>query len=74
MCSTYFNRYTKIVEYDAAEYSTSDTPYMVKKKCKPIRKYSFVQSDDLRDCYDTDEKIERMKKVKFINRSERGTN
>lgn len=71
MCNTYFNRLTRITEYDASEYGTSDTPYMVKKRCKPLRRHLFVQSDGLRECYDTDEKIERMEKVKFINRAER---
>lgn len=71
MCNTYFGRWTFCKEYDAAEYSTSDTPYTLKEKCKPIYKWSFVQSNALRACYDTYEKIERMKKTTFINRKDR---
>lgn len=70
-CRTYFGRLTFFKEYDAAEYSTTDTPYQVKKKVKPIWKSVFVQSNALRRSYDTYEKIERMKKLDFIPRGER---
>ncbi len=70
-CDTYFGRWTFNKEYDAAEYSTSDTPYQVKKKVKPLRKSSFIQSNYLRSCYDTFEKIKRMEKLEFIPRGER---
>lgn len=71
VCQTYFSRLTRIREYDAAEYSTSDTPYQVKKKVRPIYKRWFVQSNYTRGCYDTYEKIERMQKIEFLPRSER---
>ena len=72
-CSTWLNRLTKNREYDALEYSTViDNPVVAKKKIKPLRKSSFVQSDVLRRCYDTYEKIERMKNTRFTPRSERG--
>ena len=70
-CKTYFGRLTRNVEYDAAEYSTGDTPYQVKKKCRPLWKTMFVQSNALRRSYDTYEKIQRMEKVEFIPRNER---
>lgn len=71
MCTTFLGRLTMTREYDAAEYGTSDSPYMVKKRCRPISRGLFVQSDKLRECYDTFEKIERMKKIEFIKRHER---
>lgn len=70
-CDTYFGRLTRCREYDAAEYCTGDTPYLVRKKCKPISRRAFVQSNALRACYDTWEKVERMKKIKFLPRAER---
>lgn len=70
-CNTYFGRLTRTLEYDAAEYSTSDTPYQVKRRCRPVSKSWFVQSNALRRCYDTYEKIERMEKIEFIPRNER---
>lgn len=71
MCYTFLGRLTVTKEYDAAEYSTSDTPYQVKRKCKPISRHCFVQSNKLRDSYDTYQKIERMRKLDYIPRHER---
>ncbi len=70
-CDTYFGRLTFNREYDAAEYCTGDTPYMVRKKCRPISRRHFVQSNALRACYDTWEKVERMKKIEFLPRAQR---
>lgn len=71
-CSTFLNRFTKNDEYDANEYAICmNNLFRLRKKCKRISKGSFVQSDALRVCYDTYEKIERMKKVEFLARSER---
>ncbi len=72
-CSTWLKRLTRNKEYDALEYALIiDNPLVAKKKIKPLRKSSFVQSDFIRNSYDTYEKIERMKNTKFIPRSERG--
>ncbi len=72
-CSTWLKRLTKNKEYDALEYALIiDNPLVAKKKIRPLRKFSFVQSDFLRNSYDTYEKIERMKNTKFIPRSQRG--
>ncbi len=71
-CSTWVNRLTRNREYDALQYATVvDNPIVAKKKIKPLRKTTFVQSDGLRHCYDTYEKIERMKNTKFTPRAER---
>ena len=71
-CRTMLNRLTFNKEYDALEYAMIiDNPLIAAKKIKPIRKSSFVQSDYLRACYDTYEKIERMQKTEFSKRSER---
>lgn len=72
-CSTFKGRLTRNKEYDAVDYTTViDNPNVVKKKLKPLSKGRFVQSDDIRACYDTYEKIERMKQIEFIPRNERG--
>jgi len=71
-CSTVFRRLTFNREYDAYEYRRcEDNPVRLKKSCKSIAKSSFVQSDYLRGCYDTYEKIKRMQKAEFLPRSER---
>lgn len=72
MCQTYFGRWTFCKEYEAAEFGTSDNPYIVKKKVRPILRWSYVHSNELRSCYDTFEKIERMARTEFIPRNERG--
>ena len=72
-CRTLFGRLTLNREYDALEYiSVIDNPLAAAQKIKPLRKSSFVQSDFLRQCYDTYAKVERMRQTKFIRRSERG--
>ena len=72
-CSTWAGRLTRNREYDALQYATViENPAVLKKKVKPLRKSSFVQSDGLRACYDTFEKIERMAKIPFSPRKDRG--
>lgn len=71
-CSTFLGRLTKAKEYDALQYAILlENPSLAKKKVRPLSKSSFVQSDALRACYDTYEKIKRMRSKKFIPRNER---
>lgn len=71
-CRTFFKRWTFCREYDAFEYDCLESSYAVNSPIKPLDKYSFIQSDELRNCYDTYEKIERLEKTDFLSRSERG--
>lgn len=71
-CSTLGNRWTFNKEYDAKDYELYCESPSRDKHLRPIRKSSFVQSDFLRRCYDTYEKIERLKRMDFIPRHERG--
>lgn len=74
-CSTFANRFTRNKEYDALQYAMYiENPGVINKKIRPIKKSSFVQSDGIRSCYDTYEKIERMEKLPFIPRNQRGSN
>lgn len=71
-CSAYFGgRLIRCREYDAAEYATSDTPYQVKKKVRPIWRRWYVAGNSLRKSYDTYEVIERLQRSEFIPRDER---
>lgn len=73
VCSTWAGRLTKNREYDALQYAAHiENLSTIAKRVKPLLKRSFVQSDALRACYDTYEKIERMRGIDFIPRSERG--
>lgn len=72
-CNTFAGRFTKNREYDALQYAMIiDNPNIADKKLRPISKCSFVQSNGIRSCYDTYEKIQRMRKTEFIPRNERG--
>ncbi len=72
VCNTHFGRLTTNREYDALRYSmVLDNPNIVKKKLRPRAKSSFIQTDALRQEYDTYEKIKRMRGRKFIPRNER---
>lgn len=74
-CSTWAGRLTRNREYDALQYAMIvENPVAVKRKVKPLHKTSFVQSDALRACYDTFEKIRRMEKIQFSPRKDRGEN
>lgn len=73
VCHTYFGRLTTVREYDAARFAVGgDSAYTVRKGVKPIWKSAFVQSNALRESFDTYEVIERMKKIDFIPRDKRG--
>ena len=73
VCNTFLGRLTIDKEYDALEYANLvDNPLIVARRVKPLRRSSFVQSDALRQCYDTYAKVERMKRTGFIPRADRG--
>lgn len=72
-CTTrFFGRLTSCKLYDADLYASVLDTSQGLAKLKPLNKYSYVQSNELRDCYDTYEKINLMQKIKFIPRNERG--
>lgn len=72
-CNTFLGRLTVNREYDSLDYALLvDNPLAVRRKLKPLRKSSFVQSDFLRQCYDTYAKVERMRRTDFSPRSSRG--
>lgn len=73
-CRTSLSRLTSTKVYDALDYiAVIDNPQLAGKKIRPLSKHKFVQSDSLRHSYDTYEKVERMKKIEFIPRGERGS-
>lgn len=69
-CETYFNRWTFWKEYDSLDYELQSNAVAVKKKIRPINRHSYVQSNFLRSCFDTYEKIERLKDEVFMERTE----
>lgn len=53
VCNTFLGRYTRGRFYDADEFSQNIDRPNEKKKLHRLRTVSFVQSDDLRDLYDS---------------------
>lgn len=73
LCYTYFGRLTTNKEYAAEKFvTTGDGSYSIRKGVRPIWRNIFVQSNEFREKFDTYEVIERMKKIEFIPRNERG--
>jgi ATP-dependent Clp protease ATP-binding subunit ClpX len=73
-CRTLAGRWTFQRCFDAEDYmAVTDNP---EKKVRLHRKwrYSFVQSDAIRQLFDSYKKIEGMRDKKFLPRSERGLN
>lgn len=66
-CHTMFGRYTRCKHYDGQEYADSfDKGLEYKRLNRPRLKYeSFVQTDKLRDCFDSFKLIERLSRDGF---------
>lgn len=66
VCDCWCGRLVRVKEYDAAEYGLSaDSPYKVKQGVKPLSCHWYVQSDKLRNEYDTWEKIQRLSRARL---------
>lgn len=73
-CKTFFGRWTKQKCYDADDYNyiidnpTPERKFRTRKKWK----YSFVQSNFIRNLFDSYSIVESIKQKEYINRNERG--
>lgn len=69
-CSTFGGRWTRQRCYDADDYNymIDQTDPQKKYKVRRKSKSSFVQSDDLRRCYDTLEVIQRLSRQGFASK------
>lgn len=66
-CRTFFNRWTRVRAYPADEYnSIIDSNSLDKKrKLRKLWKKSFIQTDELREKYDTYAVVKRLSRVGF---------
>lgn len=73
-CKTFLNRWTRQKCYDADDYnSLVDNPDPKRKfKTKKKWRYSFIQSNYIRNLFDSYAVVESIKQKEFINRGERG--
>lgn len=69
-CRTFFGRWTRIRGYDAEDYNIFLDSTDEKKKWKVHRNYkkSFIQTDRLRESYDTMEVIQRLSRQGFASK------
>ena len=67
-CRTFLGRWTNNKIYDAEDYNAIiDNPDPAKKfKLPKKERFSYIQHDDLRDCYDTYSIVQRMSRVGFV--------
>lgn len=68
-CRTFFGRWTRLKCYDAIDYNSivDKKDPEAKLHLSKMWKYSFVQSDNLRKCYDTYSVVERLSRDGFRN-------
>ncbi|MDO5040234.1 hypothetical protein [Clostridium sp.] len=69
-CKTLMGRYTRVRWFDTEDYEMLlSTPDVNKRiKIKPRKKYSFIQSDFIRDSYDSYKMLETAKNRDYINK------
>ncbi len=70
-CRTLFGRWTFTRCYDAVEYNAVIDNPEKKSKLFKLWKYSFIQSDYLRERYDSYQVVEKLKTLEILPRSER---
>lgn len=72
-CKTILGRWTRLKCFDAEDYNTIVDNPSPEKKFHLHKKWrrSFIQSNYIRNLYDSYKVVENMKKAEFINRNER---
>lgn len=71
-CKTRLNRYTSVRVFDRENFEQLDHEVNVHRKMKiRNRRYSFIQTDDLRNSYDSYKMLESAKKKQYLNREEK---
>lgn len=71
-CKTLFGRYTRVKWYDTEDYEQLQNSYRVedKMKLKCYKKDKFIQTDDIRDSYDSYQMLETAKSKEYISQQE----
>lgn len=73
-CSTICGCYTITKMYDPVDYDNlcSVSDYDKRRRIRPIKVDSFLQDDDIRNCYDSYKMLESAKSKDYMDRSEIG--
>lgn len=71
-CSTLCGCFTMTRKYDPIDYDNlcSNSDYEKRRKIRPIRTDSFLQTEELRNCYDSYRMLESAKSKEYLNREE----
>lgn len=71
-CNTFLGGYTYCKLYDPVDYDNlcSQSDYDKRRKIKPKAYYDFLQTDELRNCYDSYKMLESAKSKDYMDRSE----
>lgn len=71
-CSTIFGCFTMTRLYDPVDYDNlcSNSDYDKRRRIHPIKTDSFVQTDELRNCYDSYKMLESAKSKEYMDRNE----
>lgn len=71
-CRTLFGCFTITRLYDPVDYDNlcANSDYDKRRRIRPIRTDSFVQSDALRNCYDSYKMLESAKSKEYMDRNE----
>lgn len=74
-CKTFLGRWTRLKCFDAEDYNTIVDNPSPERKFKLHKKWrrSFIQSNYIRNLYDSYKVVENMQKADFINRNERSS-
>lgn len=73
-CSTLAGCFTITKLYDPVDYDNlcSVSDYEKRRRIKPLKVDSFIQTDDLRNCYDSYKMLESAKSKEYMDRTEVG--
>lgn len=71
-CSTIFGCFTMTRLFDPVDYDNlcSNSDYEKRRRIKPIKVDSFIQTDELRNCYDSYKMLESAKSKDYMDREE----
>ena len=71
-CKTLFGRYTRVRWFDTEDYEQLQTSYRVedRMKIRCYKKDTFIQTDEIRECYDSYQMLESAKSKEYQTQQE----
>lgn len=71
-CGTFFNRFTFALKYDTVDYEekVNQVDFKKRKKIRSNSHFSFIQTDKLRECYDSFKMLNSAREKQYMTREE----